>query len=76
LRQRINDWIRTSGAFDAVVDFGAVTRDPAHPQRLLPEYDSGDHVLPNDAGNEAMARAVDLTMINRAVRAARGSIRY
>jgi lysophospholipase L1-like esterase len=70
LRQRVNEWIRASGAFDAVVDFDAITRDPAHLQRLLPEYDSGDHVHPNDAGNEAMARAVDLTMIHRSARRA------
>ena len=57
VRRKVNDWIRGSGAFDAVVDFDAVLRDPAHPSRLLPAFDSGDHLHPGDAGYEAMARA-------------------
>jgi lysophospholipase L1-like esterase len=61
-RQAVNDWIRTSGAYDAVIDFDKATRDPAHPSRLLPAYDSGDHLHPNDAGYEAMAKAVDLSL--------------
>ena len=65
IRQQVNEWIRTGGAFDRVVDFDAVTRDPAHPTRLKPEYDSGDHVHPNDAGNHAMADAIDLSVFNR-----------
>ena len=60
IRQAANRWIRTSGAFDAVVDFDAVLRDPARPVRLLPEFDPGDHIHPNDAGNRAMAQAFDL----------------
>lgn len=59
-RQKVNHWIRNSGAFDAVIDFDKVVRDPAHPARLLPAYDSGDHIHPNDAGNAAMANALDL----------------
>jgi lysophospholipase L1-like esterase len=59
-REAINSWIRTSGAFVAVVDFDAVLRDPAHPARLRGEFDSGDHLHPNDAGYAAMAAAVDL----------------
>lgn len=59
-REKVNHWIRNSGAFDAVIDFDAVERDPADPQRLRPEYDSGDHIHPNDAGNAAMANAFDL----------------
>lgn len=59
-RQAINAWIRTSGAFDGVVDFEAATRDPADPSRLLPAYDSGDHLHPNDAGYSAMGEAVDI----------------
>jgi lysophospholipase L1-like esterase len=61
-RQAVNDWIRTSGAYDAVIDFDLATRDPTHPARLLPAYDSGDHLHPNDLGYEAMARAVDLKL--------------
>lgn len=60
LRQHINAWIRRSGEFDTVIDFDALARDPAHPERLKPEYDSGDHLHPGDRGNQAMADAVDL----------------
>ncbi len=59
-RQKVNQWIRNSGAFDAVVDFDAVIRDPADPKRMRAEFDSGDHIHPNDAGNAAMANAFDL----------------
>lgn len=59
LRQAVNAWIRDSGEFDAVVDFDAITRDPRHPRRLLPAYDSGDRLHPGDAGYRAMADAVD-----------------
>ena len=61
-RQAVNAWIRTSGAYDAVIDFDAATRDPNNPLSLLPLYDSGDHLHPNDAGYEAMGNAVDLTL--------------
>jgi lysophospholipase L1-like esterase len=60
VRQAVNAWIRDSGAFDAVVDFDAVTRDPARPTRFLAAYDSGDHLHPGDAGYRAMAEAIDL----------------
>lgn len=60
LRQAVNGWIRTSGAFDAVVDFDLVLRDEARPARLRPAFDSGDHLHPGDAGYRAMAEAVDL----------------
>jgi len=62
MRQQVNQWIRGSGEFDAVVDFDAATRDPAAPTKLRREYDSGDHIHPNDAGNTAMADAVDLRL--------------
>lgn len=61
-RQAINSWIRTSGAFDAVVDFDKATRDPAHPDHYLPAFDSGDHLHPSDAGYKAMANAIDLRL--------------
>lgn len=60
IRQAINRWIRTSGAFDAVIDFDAAVRDPARPSRMRPDFDPGDHVHPNDAGNAAMAEAIDV----------------
>ncbi len=63
LRQRLNAWIRSSGSFDAVLDADALLRDPAHPLRLLPAYDSGDHLHPGDAGNRALAGAVDLRLL-------------
>jgi lysophospholipase L1-like esterase len=62
VRQRVNAWIRESGAFDAIVDFDSVLRDPDHPTRLLPQYDSGDHLHPNDAGYAAAANAIPLTL--------------
>ncbi|WP_255206136.1 SGNH/GDSL hydrolase family protein [Janthinobacterium sp. BJB401] len=63
LRQQLNAWIRASGLFDAVLDFDALARDPAHPLRLLPDYDSGDHLHPGDAGNRALAEGIDLSLL-------------
>ena len=60
--KRVNEWIRSSGHFDAVIDFDAALRDPVNPLHLLPAYDSGDHLHPNEAGHEAMAKAIDLTL--------------
>jgi lysophospholipase L1-like esterase len=59
-RQAVNQWIRTSGAFDGVIDFDAVLRDPGHPARLQPRFASADNLHPNDAGYQAMAGAIDL----------------
>ncbi|MFJ3903344.1 SGNH/GDSL hydrolase family protein [Streptomyces sp. NPDC090025] len=59
-RDAFNTWVRTSGAYDAVVDFDRAVADPAHPDRILPAYDSGDHLHPGDAGYRAMAAALDL----------------
>ncbi|WP_028681627.1 SGNH/GDSL hydrolase family protein [Pseudomonas chlororaphis] len=63
LRQALNRWIRSSQAFDAVIDFDQMTRDPQHPTRLLPLVDSGDHLHPGDAGNRAMAEGVELEVL-------------
>lgn len=63
VRQGVNDWIRHSGVFDAVVDFDKITRSPYDPQTLLPLFDSGDHLHPNDMGMQAMADAVDLAAL-------------
>lgn len=60
LRQQLNEWIRTAGLFDAVVDFDALLRDPRRPQRMRVEFDSGDHLHPGDAGYRAMAAAIDI----------------
>ena len=62
-REAVNTWIRTSGAFDGVIDFDAVMADPSDPLRLNPAYDSGDNLHPNDVGYEAMANAVNLRML-------------
>ena len=61
-RQAVNAWIRTPGHFDNVIDFDTVMRDPAHPDRLLPAFDSGDHLHPSPAGYAAMANAVPLSI--------------
>ncbi|AZD77406.1 SGNH/GDSL hydrolase family protein [Pseudomonas chlororaphis] len=63
LRQALNRWIRTSQAFDAVIDFDQMTRDPRHLTRLLPLMDSGDHLHPGDAGNKVMAEGVELKVL-------------
>jgi lysophospholipase L1-like esterase len=67
-REAVNTWIRTSGAFDGVIDFDAVMGDPAHPLMLNPAYDCGDHLHPNDVGYQAMADAISLDMLLRGSR--------
>jgi lysophospholipase L1-like esterase len=62
IRSAVNDWIRTSRAFDAVVDFDKATRDAANPKQLNPAYNIMDHLHPNDAGYKAMANAIDLSI--------------
>lgn len=62
-RVKINAWIRTPGHFDGVIDFDKAVRDPAHPERMLPGYDSGDHLHPSPAGYKAMAAAISLGML-------------
>jgi lysophospholipase L1-like esterase len=61
-RQAVNAWIRTPGHFDGVIDFDKITRDPAHPERLLPAFDSGDHLHPSPAGYAEMARSVPFSL--------------
>ncbi|MBN8208982.1 SGNH/GDSL hydrolase family protein [Bacillus sp. NTK071] len=61
-RQEVNEWIRTSGAFDAVIDFDKALRDPDDPEKFLSKYDSGDHLHPNDDGYKKMAETVDLSV--------------
>ena len=63
-RQAVNQWIRSGGGYDKVIDFDRALRDPRHPARLSAAFDSGDHVHPNDAGYKAMADAVDLTLFD------------
>jgi len=64
VREDVNSFIRANGGvFDAFVDFDAAVRDPSNPTALLPAYDSGDHLHPNDAGYQAMANAIDLAQL-------------
>ncbi|HVV46516.1 MAG TPA: SGNH/GDSL hydrolase family protein [Bryobacteraceae bacterium] len=62
IRTALNQWIRTSKAYDAVIDFDAVTRDTANPKQIRPTFNIRDHLHPNDAGYKAMADAVDLSI--------------
>jgi lysophospholipase L1-like esterase len=62
-REALNAWIRSSGVFDAVIDADQVLRDPDQPSRLLPAYDSGDHLHPSTAGGVAVAGSIDLGLL-------------
>jgi lysophospholipase L1-like esterase len=64
-REALNAWIRSSGAFDGVVDFDKAIRDPSAPEKMLPAYDSGDHLHPNSAGYTAMANSIDLNLFSK-----------
>ncbi len=64
-RQSVNQWIRAAGHFDAVIDFDAVVHDPAHPDRLLPAYDCGDHLHPSPAGYRVMGESIPLDLFVR-----------
>lgn len=66
VREVVNDWIRESGTFDGVVDFDRAMRDPAHPERLNRDYDSGDHLHPNPAGYRRMGEVIDLRLFTAA----------
>lgn len=63
-RQKVNRFVRRNRAFDGVIDFDRAIRDPDDPKRILPKYDSGDNLHPNDAGYRAMAEAVDLELFH------------
>jgi lysophospholipase L1-like esterase len=71
MRTAVNTFIRTSGAFDAVVDFDKVTRDPDNPKQFLKVYNNTDHLHPNDAGYKAMADSIDLSLFGNGVVAKR-----
>jgi lysophospholipase L1-like esterase len=64
-RQAVNHWIRTSRTYDAVIDFDKAIRDPDNAAKIRPAYDSGDNLHPNDAGYQAMADAVDLSLFKK-----------
>jgi lysophospholipase L1-like esterase len=62
IRQAVNHWILTSGVFDAAIDFDKAAGDPSSPLTLSPQYDSGDHLHPKDAGYAAMADSIDASL--------------
>jgi lysophospholipase L1-like esterase len=64
VRQEVNAWIRSSREFDSVIDFDEILRDPSHPSQLLPKFDSGDHLHPNDAGYIACGNAIQLVLFH------------
>ena len=64
-RQKVNEWIRAAGHFDAVIDFDGIVRDPEHPDRLLHSYDSGDHLHLSSAGYKAMGSAIPMALFAR-----------
>jgi lysophospholipase L1-like esterase len=63
IRQAVNEWIRTSKAFDGVIDFDKTVEDPSKPGYINPAYDCGDHLHPNDAGYKVMGESVDLNLL-------------
>jgi lysophospholipase L1-like esterase len=75
-RQAVNQWIRTPGHFDSVIDFDMVTRDPQHPDRMLPAFDSGDHLHPSPAGYAAMAAAIPLSLFSPSAAATQPQIAF
>lgn len=62
IRDAVNEWIRTGKAYDGTIDFDKAVRDPKSPNKMLPAFDSGDQLHPNDAGYKAMAAAIDLNL--------------
>jgi lysophospholipase L1-like esterase len=64
-RKALNQWIRSSHAFDALIDFEKVVLDPTNPEKIVPAFDSGDHIHPNDAGYEAMANSIDISLFQQ-----------
>jgi lysophospholipase L1-like esterase len=64
IRQAVNTWIRTGRAFDGVIDFDAVIRDPADPTRIKEGFHMGDHLHGSDAAYDAMANAIDLSLLH------------
>jgi lysophospholipase L1-like esterase len=63
IREQVNDWIRTNKMADGLIDFDKVVEDPNNAKHINPAFDCGDHLHPNDVGYQAMAKAVDLTVL-------------
>ena len=64
VRQAVNEWLRQTDAFDAIVDFDRAVRDPGHPTQMLPIYDCGDHLHPSDLGYRTLGDAIDLGLFD------------
>jgi lysophospholipase L1-like esterase len=64
IRKQLNDWIRTSGTFDGVIDFDKITADSQDPDRFKPQFDSGDHLHPGDEGYKSMGEGIDLKLFS------------
>jgi lysophospholipase L1-like esterase len=62
VRQKVNQWIRSSGAFDGVIDLDKILRDPDHPSRIASRFAWKDHFHPNDTGYQEIADAIDLSL--------------
>jgi lysophospholipase L1-like esterase len=65
VREALNNWIKSGGAFDGVIDFAAPVADPANPLTFDPRYNERDHLHPNDTGYQVMANAIDLDLITK-----------
>jgi lysophospholipase L1-like esterase len=65
MRQAVNKWIRTSSAFDGVIDFDKVTQDHTNPAVFSSTADSGDHLHPGDAGYKSMGESIDLKLFTK-----------
>ena len=64
IRNEVNQWIRFSGEYDNIIDFDEIMRDPDEIKKLKKEYDSGDHLHPNDLGAKAMTNGINLELFN------------
>jgi lysophospholipase L1-like esterase len=62
IRNQVNQWIRTSGEFDGVLDFDRVVRDPQNPDLIYPPFNCGDGIHPSPAGYYEMGKSVDLDL--------------
>jgi lysophospholipase L1-like esterase len=74
IRDVVNEWIRTSGVFNAVIDFDKIMRDPSNRTILRPAFDSGDHLHPNDYGYRAMGSAIALSLFNNPAEQSRNPV--
>jgi lysophospholipase L1-like esterase len=73
VRQAVNQWLRTSNAYDGLIDFDSALKDPANPSKILPKYDSGDHLHPSDLGYQIMAETVKLELFKNGATASKAT---